>query len=166
MKGDDDVDSPWPLERYALTPSVLNDFSGISLKAIAQAFSLELLSADTLAILVSSRKLEVNEKSLLRVFLRTAGTFDRRRDLQDELDRIATIELSNKPELWCYLARLVINRYPEAGSALRHLGYVYDALGSPPALLPYTYLPSNAQHRRTPRAIIDELNLVLTAMGV
>ncbi len=75
---------------------------------------------------------------LLETFLRTRSSFDRVRDIQEELDRLSGSDEERRPSLWMILARLIISRYSDHYEALVVLQQIYQMFGAPEEMRPYT----------------------------
>ena len=131
----------WPLFEGALTADDLRPFSPLGYRLLARALDLGLMNQGTLIDGFSRPGFAVAPPStMLDVFLRTSSSFDRRRDIQEELDRLARSDDDKCPSLWMILARLILSRYADQYEALRILQEVYQVLGAPEEMRPYTLI--------------------------
>ena|ERR1700736_3750178 len=128
----------WPLLPGALTAKMLRPFAPIGYDAIAQAYDLGFINQTELGNVVRENLLPT-ESPYLRIFVDTASTFDRQRDIQEELGRLAR-EHASGPPLWTVLARVILESYDDSDEAVRTLQQLYQWTGEPEALRPFTLI--------------------------
>jgi hypothetical protein len=155
-------DRYWPLIPGAVRLTVLDDALPLSFEQLAEAFRRELLSIDGLSEIIQCSNATVNEPSeLLKTFLRTSSTFDRARDVQEELNRLALSEQRVRPPLWKVLAMLITRRPVDDVTKLYALESLFQTFDQPAELRPYTMYGDIGKPPFGARASIDELRAKL-----
>ena len=156
----------WPLVRDGLTPDLVSFALPLSFGEIEEAFRVGMLSIPSLRDFLDHEGTTITPPSeLLLIFLRTASTFDRQRDIEEELRRLASREQRKRP-LWKVLAVLIVRRNLDEKSKLYVLEDLYQKFGAPTELAPYT-LYGNLRRDplesepRSAKALIDELTAKL-----
>lgn len=129
----------WPLLPGALTTKVLSPFVPLSCNAVNSAHSLGFLSDSELHKVVRYDML-ATPSAMLKIFIDTAHYIDRRRDISEELQRLAAIEqeAGRFVPLWMILARVVISTYPDSDKAVKMFEQIYTWCDNPTRLRPYT----------------------------
>jgi hypothetical protein len=164
--GRHDIPEFWPLLPGALTADLLQPFARVGYEAVAQAHRLGFLEQGELSRMISTH-LFPTEPALLRTFLRTASYIDRRLDISEELQRLAREDRSAKPPLWMLVARIIVEHYRDAASALSTLQDLYQWCDAPSALSPYTLFGRpNPDGRSHAEQIVRELDAMLRKSGV
>lgn len=156
----------WPLIPGALKADVLRPFAPLDAKIVAEAYELGFLNQSQLLDLVNTGVFSP-QSQYLSTFLKTASYIDRRRDISDELKRLASRSEQSAPPLWMVLARLIIQHYNDTDKALETLEQLYQWCDAPSALRPYTlYGTLNIGGGSRSRELVDELGDVLRRSGV
>jgi hypothetical protein len=158
----------WPLCVGALTPKYLDRFRPLNYSVLAHAFEIGLVDHHTLADGFSKPGFAAAAPSkLLEIFLKTSSYIDRTRDIQEELCRLSAFDDKKRSALWMILARLILDNYPNPDEALRILQEVFQELGLPPAMRPFTLYgdadDSGSAASRSATALIARLDRFLTA---
>ena len=139
MMGTPISDPYWPLAPGTLQLDVLRPVLPLSFNQLSEAFQFELISLGDLDEILRTKGATVGEPSeLLRTFLRTVAIFDRGRDVQEELDRLAALEGHVRPPLWKVLAALIVRRNVDDKTKLYALESLSQTFGRPAQLIPYT----------------------------
>jgi hypothetical protein len=156
----------WPLVPGALGADVLRPFAPLNAKTVAQAYELGFLNQSQLTDIVDMGLIST-QSQYLTTLLKTASYIDRRRDISDELHRLASRGDDSAPPLWMLLARLIIQHYEDTDAALETLEQLYQWCDTPSALRPYTLFgrPNFSGVSRS-RQIVGELDDVLRRSGV
>jgi hypothetical protein len=156
----------WPLHQSALNAELLRPFAPLGSKAIAQAINLGFLSQAELANVVKEG-LYPSSSAELRTFLKTASYIDRRRDISEELDRLARKHEDAGRPLWMILARLILKASRDPDSAVATLEQLYQWCDTPAALRPYTlYGTSSSAGISRSQELVEGLNAILQRADV
>jgi len=116
----------------------LGRFAPLGYPAIADAYRLGYMKIPALRKLFEKPGVAISEPSkLLTIFLNTAATFDRGRDIGEELDRLKAKDTSGRPPLWMLLARIIIEKYHDPSEALQMLEYVFEDADYPTGIEPF-----------------------------
>ncbi|HTD34850.1 MAG TPA: hypothetical protein VK665_14370, partial [Candidatus Elarobacter sp.] len=108
----------WPLVPGGLSYDVLMPFLPIGFTALAEARSLGFLRDDELKAIVAA---EGRPAPDLMIFLNTASTFDRDRDIAEELARLGRDDRRGAPPLWMILGKIIVDTYASPNDALETL---------------------------------------------
>jgi hypothetical protein len=122
------IDRPmsWPLLPGALTADLLSPFAPLSYNALNCAYKLEFI-CDLQLYEVIRRKMVSPPSEMLIVFANTAHYIDRRRDVHEELERLAIVEREHDyTPLWMTLARIVISNHADADAAVSMFEEIYN----------------------------------------
>jgi hypothetical protein len=119
-----------------MTGDLLERFAPISYSSLAAARSLGFLDDSELRSILR-RGLAPNAPDLA-LFLDTASTFNRDRDIAEELDRLARLEPASTTPLWAILGRIIIDEYDDPNKAVQTLEDLYQWFDHPAELRPYT----------------------------
>jgi hypothetical protein len=132
------MDVKWPLYPGSLRAEHLWRFEPVGYPALADGYRLGCIDIRTLLKFFGRSSAVISEPSnLLITFLNTAGTFDRKRDVGEELDRLSAADTSHRPPLWMLLARMIVDTYDDPSQALQMLEYVYEDTGDPEDMKPF-----------------------------
>jgi hypothetical protein len=167
MEGRIDPPEPWPLSPGALTCPVLSRFAPLSYSAVKCGYNLGFIDDENFYRIVKDG-LVPSVSPLLEVFVKTAHYIDRRRDIHDELERLAASELSpHVIELWMVLARIVLIYYRDEAAAMRMIDAIFGWCDNPDELRPFTsYSELGSCIYPTAADVIVGLNAVLSRHGV
>jgi hypothetical protein len=125
------------MENCALSADILKPFAPIAASAIKQAFEIGLIDIQALSDIVQAEMID-NQSDSLAVFARTSTTFDRKRDFEEELNRLAALESSPRLPLWAILVRLALSEHPNIEDLARTVDVIYEFLGHPNQLARFT----------------------------
>jgi hypothetical protein len=158
----------WPLYENALAAADLQSFAPLNYGVLAKALDLGLIDQRALVEGLAVPGFAVAPPSdLLEVFLRTSSEFDRRRDIQEELERLSLADDEKRPPLWMILARLILLRHLNADEALRVLQELFQELGAPEQMAPYTLygVACNETEPKSAASIVASLASYLSQSG-
>lgn len=127
----------WPLVEGSLTADTLRPFAPIACAAALDALKLGFLTVTGIAELIQENLLN-RESVQLRRYVETADVFDRRSDIQQELEHLAAAEVQTFPPLWMILARMILTAYPSSDDAVETLEQLYEFADFPSDLRPFT----------------------------
>jgi hypothetical protein len=161
------MDVKWPLYPGALQAGHLWRFVPIGYAALADGYRLGFIDIPSLLVFFDRPGAAVSDPSdLLLIFLKTAGTFDRTRDVGEELERLSVADASQRPPLWMLVARMIIDTYDNPSEALQMLEYVYEDTGDPEDMKPFRLYRLPPEGPDPGRKIIASLDEFLVAHGV
>lgn len=133
------MDHEWPFYPGALQAECFRRFAPLGYTALADGYRLGYIDMTTLRRLFATPDIATSEPSdLLGIFLKTFETFDRKRDIGEELNRLSAEDTLVRPPLWMLLARIIVEKINDPSKALQTLQYVYDDVGNPTEMKPFT----------------------------
>lgn len=160
----------WPLSPGSLQPEDFRRFAPLGYAAIADAYRFGYFDIPRLRKLLIEPDVAPSEPSeLLMTFLNTAETFDRTRDVREELERLSAADTSRRPPLWMLLARLIIDEYTDPSEVAPMLRDVYEDLENPPEMKPFSMSwgqPPPPNSENSGATIIASLSDYLVQHGV
>jgi hypothetical protein len=156
----------WPFVSGGLTADVLRPFAPLGFGAVSDAHRLEILKDVELRRLIRDGLL-CHETPMLALFLDTASTFDRRRDISEELARLALGDSSGTAPLWMILGRIILQEYSDTDAAVQTLEDLYGWSDYPVELRPFTlYAGIHEEGRSTTASSVRGLDALLRARGI
>jgi hypothetical protein len=158
----------WPLIPGLFDNEVPARLLPLGFGAVADAYRTGLLSREGLIRLTRLRGGTQPEPSELLVTFLKPSWIDRSRDIEEELARLAACGDNLRPALWMILARMILSRYSDSAEALTMLQVLFDSVGAPSELKPYTLYggESTDGSPSAMRARIAQLSQLLKRRGL